>query len=278
MRRRFIGPMSIFIDPLASEKRAIMGIWAMRQKKKKVTRKESTMKKTFTLIELLVVIAIIAILASMLLPALSKARAKARQISCVNNLKQCRLMMIQYEMDYEDMLMPAVASSRPWAYILQNSGYYSTDGHNDTQQRIKEFSCPAKAANPIEYNGYTFTYPNTTIVQTYQYGALRWAHCLDYEYNSGAGYKQKQLQQCKYPAETCSLADCNYGFISNDNDSQMNRVDGRHDDRVNTAYVEGHVDSRKKTEIAKDRAYTKTIAWWSHASTASVRALWWNIP
>jgi len=208
-------------------------------------------RRGFTLIELLVVIAIIAILAAILFPVFARAREKARQASCLSNMKQLSLGVIMYTQDYDEKMPYGDANSINYHYCLWEG----------TQPYIKNMQvlvCPSDSQASCLSGGCP---PNGT-----NWGA-EWATWrLSYGYNYSLGGTSTGAQQ--YPAETGILAEMIQrpyfyqqgatglpnGGIGIGYTSAPTRLNNRHNDGMNIGFGDGHAKWVKDSQVAYTRS------------------------
>ena len=208
-----------------------------------------TSHRFFTLIELLVVIAIIAILASMLLPSLSKAREKAHAISCASKEKQMGVIISLYIDDSEGW-NPACcwAGGEPYYWFDKLYAYEPalfSKPQYDNGNSASNPDCPGMKGEEGHqcvtiHNTLTVDYSNT------MYGGYALNVKTGYDSNAGTAlieHARTKQGQFSYPAETLLLGDY-YLFHFNETESFWPRIAWRHNRGINVLFFDMHVNWR----------------------------------
>lgn len=193
-------------------------------------------RKGFTLIELLVVIAIIAILAAILFPVFARAREKARQTSCLSNLKQLGLGMLMYAQDYDECTPVAYSGINWWNGTWRERLLPYVKNY-------QIYDCPSRRLGvPPSGNG-----------------------CYGINAYIGEAQAFVTLAQIEEPAQTFGIGENNEGdWVIEPSDQFVNpppfdlgagRVAAHHNEGANFVYMDGHAKWMKLSTAHENNLY-----------------------
>lgn len=201
----------------------------------------------FTLIELLVVIAIIAILAAILFPVFARAREKARQATCLNNLRQLSTATLMYAQDYDETFPMSLYHASGVSYV-----FYHTQMPYMKNSDI--FVCPSErdAITRAGLNARVFSMFGLPLAPGFEVASYNFNYAVFEDGPSKPpiptpNHRVVTISEIPFPAETVMCSD---GAIEVSPNLFNSPCVGRHNQVVNANYVDGHTKVVPITEIA----------------------------